>query len=150
MNYIYIYYILNKEFEEFKATILINVLKCALCKKQKHENRRKFKLDCRRCREARCIPCKKIKSTVETLINNIDEDGKVYLENVIMDFRNISNELLNKFFNIEKESNQANARPKTFNVKNYHKSDKNRSQVVYKEFNECEKINFNSKNQKNL
>ena len=26
MNYIYIYYILNKEFEEFKATILINVL----------------------------------------------------------------------------------------------------------------------------
>ena len=67
-----------------------------------------------------------------------------------MDFRNISNELLNKFFNIEKESNQANARPKTFNVKNYHKSDKNRSQVVYKEFNECEKINFNSKNQKIL
>ena len=98
MNYIYIYYILNKEYEEFKATILINVLKCALCKKQKHENRRKFKLDCRRCREARSIPCKKIKSTVETLINNIDEDGKVYLENVIMDFRNISNELLNTFF----------------------------------------------------
>ena len=65
-----------------------------------------------------------------------------------MDIRNISNELLNKFFNIEKESNQANARPKTFNVKSYHKSDKNRSQVVYKEFNECEKINFNSKNQK--
>ena len=117
-------------------------------KKEKHENCRKFELDCRRCREACCIPCKKFKSTVETLMNNIDEDGKVYLENFIMDFLNISNEGLNKFFKIEKESNQAIATPKTFNVKSYHKSDKNRTQVVYKEFNECEKIDFNSKSQK--
>lgn len=117
-------------------------------KQEKHENCRKFELDCRRCREACCIPWKKFKSTVETLMNNIDEDGKVCLENFIMDFLNISNELLNKFFKIEKESNQAIARPKTFNVTNYHKSDKNRTQVVYKEFNECEKIDFNSKSQK--
>ena len=81
-------------------------------------------------------------------MNNIDEDGKVCLKNFIMDFLNISNELLNKFFKIEKESNQAIARPKTFNVTNCHKSDKNRTQVVYKEFNECEKIDFNSKSQK--
>ena len=81
-------------------------------------------------------------------MNNIDEDGKVYLENFIMDCLNISNESLKKFFNIEKESNHAIARSETFKVKSYHKGDKNRSQVVYKEFNECEKINFNSKNKK--
>ena len=73
-------------------------------------------------------------------MDNIDEHGKVYLEIVIMEFLNISNESLKKFFNIEKESNQAIARTKTFNVKSYHKNDKNRIQAVYKEFNECEKL----------
>ena len=29
---------------------------------------------------------------------------------------------------------------KTFNVKSYHKSDKNRSQVVYKKIDNCEKL----------
>ena len=147
MNY-FKTYILKKEFEEFKTTILIDVLKCDLRKKEKHENYRKFELDCRRCREACCILCKKFKSTVKTLMNNIDEDGKVYLENFIMDFLNIFSESLRYFLNVEKISNQTIARPVTFNVKSYHKSDKNRSQVFYKEFNECEKINFNSKNQK--
>ena len=83
-------------------------------------------------------------------MNNIDGDGKVYLEKFLMDFLNISNESLKKKFDIENESNQGIARPKSFNVKSYHKIDKNRSQVVYKEFNECEKINFNSQNQKRL
>ena len=83
-------------------------------------------------------------------MNNIDGDRKVYLENFLMDFLNISNESLKKKFDIENESNQGIARRKSFNVKSYHKIDKNRSQVVYKEFNECEKINFNSQNQKRL
>ena len=34
---------------------------------------------------------------------------------------------------------------KTFNVKSYHKSDKNRSQAVYKKFNNCEKLSYTIK-----
>ena len=81
-------------------------------------------------------------------MNNIDKDGKVYLEKFIMVFLNISSESLRYFLNVEKISNQSIRGPVTFKVKSYHKSDKNRSPVVYKKFNECEKINFNSKNRK--
>ena len=73
-----------------------------MCQKEKHENCRKFELDCKRCREARCIQCKKFKSATEALINNIDKDGKAYLENYIMDFLNISSESLRYFLNVEK------------------------------------------------
>ena len=34
---------------------------------------------------------------------------------------------------------------KTFNVKSYHKSDKNRNQVVYKKLDNCEKISYSIK-----
>ena len=34
---------------------------------------------------------------------------------------------------------------KTFNVKSYHKSDKNRSQLVYKKFDNCEKRSYTVK-----
>ena len=81
-------------------------------------------------------------------MNNIDKDGKAYLESFIMDFLNISSESLRYFLNVEKISNQTIRGPVTFKVKSYHKSDKNRSPVIYKKFNECEKINFNSKNRK--
>ena len=76
-------------------------------------------------------------------MNNIDKNGKAYLESFIMDFLNISSESLRYFLNVEKISNRTIARPANFNVKSYHKSDKNRSQVVYKEFNKCQKINLN-------
>ena len=34
---------------------------------------------------------------------------------------------------------------KTFHVKSYHKSNKNRSQVVYKKFSDCEKLSYKMK-----
>ena len=38
--------------------------------------------------------------------------------------------------------------PKTFNVKSYHKSEKIRSQVVYKKLDNCDKINYSIKGKK--
>ena len=37
---------------------------------------------------------------------------------------------------------------KTFDVKSYHKSEKNRSQVVYKKFDNCDKLNYSVKGKK--
>ena len=37
---------------------------------------------------------------------------------------------------------------KTFDVKNYHKSHKNRSQVVYKKIDNCDKLNYSLKGKK--
>ena len=37
---------------------------------------------------------------------------------------------------------------KTFDVKSYHKSNKNRSQIVYKKFDNCDKLNYAFKGQK--
>ena len=52
-------------------------------------------------------------------MNNIDKDGKAYLESFIMDFLNISSESLRYFLNVEKISNQSIRGPVTFKVKSY-------------------------------
>lgn len=37
---------------------------------------------------------------------------------------------------------------KVYDVRSYHKSNKKRSQAVYKKFDQCEKINYSIKRQK--
>ena len=79
----------------------------------------------------------------ETLTKSVDSVAKDYIEDFIKDFLCISNQTLEKNFQVS-EVVRVPA-DKTFNVKSYHKSDKNRSQVVYKKFDNCEKLLYTIK-----
>ena len=74
----------------------------------------------------------------KALIEGVDSVAKGYIENFIIDFLCISNQTLKRNFQVS----QVVCVPvkKKFNVKSYHKSDKNRSQVVYNESDNCEKL----------
>ena len=63
------------------------------------------------------------------------------------DYFNLRDIGLKNFFNIEK-SNETKERIKTFNIKVYHKSEKNRSHVVMKTLEDCNKIQYISKRRK--
>ena len=74
----------------------------------------------------------------ETLIKRVDPVAKGYIENFIKDFLGTSNQTLEKNFQVSEVVRVPIE--KTFNVKSYHKSNKNRSQVVYRKFDNCEKL----------
>ena len=69
--------------------------------------------------------------------------AKDYIENFIRDFLCISNKTLETNFQVSEVVRVPVE--KTFNVKSYHKSDKNKSQVVYKKIDICEKLSYTVK-----
>ena len=76
-----------------------------------------------------------------------DDDGRNYLQNFIIDYFNFRDIGLKNYFNIEK-SNETKERIKTFNIKGFHKSEKNRSQVVMKTLEDRNKIQYISQRRK--
>ena len=99
------------------------------------------------CRDARCSACFMLNSTVEILIISLDNDGLNYVENFITVFLRINDITIKKFFGVEK-----NMKPKKekriFGIIVYHKSEKNRSQVMIKTFEVYNKIQYISKRRK--
>ena len=85
------------------------------------------------------------KSAAQILIKSLDDDGKNYFENFVTNFLGISDISLKKFFDVEKNSYENKERKKTFDVKVYHKSKKNRSQIVMKTLEDCNKMQYISK-----
>ena len=79
----------------------------------------------------------------ETLIKGVKEVPKDYIEDLINNFLCISNQTLEKNFQVSEVVRVPVE--KTFNLKSYHKSDKDRSQVVYKKFDNCEKLSYTVK-----
>ena len=65
-------------------------------------------------------------------MKGVDPIGKEYIGNFIKDFLCISSETLQTNYQVGEIVRVPIE--KTFNMKSYHKSDKNRSQVVYKKF----------------
>ena len=116
----------------YVKTLLVNIIK-------------KFFIGCDRCRKAWCQPCISFKIAKQTLLQNLDNEGKKYLENFIKDFLNLSNETLKECFAVAKE---ALPRVPNYNVKSYHKSEKCRSQVAYRNLDECKKIEYTVKGRK--
>ena len=88
-----------------------------------------------------------LKSSISLLMKLADDDGRNYLQNFITDYFNLRDIGLKNYFNIEK-TNETKERIKTFNIKVYHKSEKNRSQVVMKTLEDCNKIQYISKRRK--
>lgn len=62
------------------------------------------------------------------------------------DFLNLSPTSLKEHYQVIERSRVP--KEKNYNVKSYHKVKKNRSQVIYKEFENCEKLNYSIKGKK--
>ena len=82
------------------------------------------------------------------LIKTWDSDGKEYVQNFVVDFLQISDETLNNLFKIEIKLSESRTKPKPFDLKVYHKSNKSRSQVVMKTLNYCNQVQYISKRRK--
>ena len=124
----------KKEFKTLTKDILAVMSKSGLCGKCSCKQHKDFFLTCSQCRDVRCSNCGILKFSISLLIKLADDDGRNYLQNFIT-------------FNIEK-SNETKKRIKTFDIKVYHKSKKNRSQVVMKTLEDCNKIQYISKRRK--
>ena len=130
--------ILKKEFEKFQKENFVEILK--YCQKTACQSwHQKFLVICKYCREAFCKACHNFNIAKETLFKVVDSIGKEYIENFIKDFLSISNETLQTNFQVDIVRVPIE---KTCNVKSYHKSNKNRSQVVYKKFDNCKNISY--------
>ena len=79
------------------------------------------------------------------VLENLDNEEKKYLENFIKDFLNLSNETLKEGFAVTKVTLP---RIQSYNVKSYHKSEKCKSQVVYRNLDQCKKIEYTIKGRK--
>ena len=91
----------KKGFERFQKENLIGILKCEYCQKAACESwHNKFLVSCKYCREAFCKPCHNFNIEKETLIKEVDTVAKDYIENFIKDFLYISNQTLEKNFQV--------------------------------------------------
>ena len=128
--------VLKKEYKNFTNSLLLEVMKFNYCNSLSWH--KKFKIECNQCRQSRCRGCYAFNTSRNYLLDNLDDEGKEYLNNLIVDFLNISDESLNRYFKYIKPT--IIDRTKTFNVKSFRKSEKNRSQVVYQTLENCEQI----------
>ena len=136
--------ILKKEFEKFQKKNLVEILKCGYCQKTACQSwHRKFLVCWKFCREAFRKACHSFNIAKETLLQGLDPIGKDYIENFVKDFLCISSETLQTNFQVSEVDRVPIE--KTFNVKSYHKSNKNKSQVVYKKFDNCENFTYTIK-----
>ena len=136
--------ILKREFEKFQKENLVEILKCGYCQKTACQSwHQKFLVSCKFCREGFCKACHNFNIAKETLLQGLDPIGKDYIENFVKDFLCISSETLQTNFQVTEVDRVPIE--KTFNVKSYHSSNKNRSQVVYKKFDNCEKVTYTVK-----
>ena len=136
--------ILKKEFEKFQKENLLEMLKCGYCQKTACQSwHQKFLVSCKYCREAFCKACHNFIIVKETLLKGLDPIGKEYIQNFVKDFPCISSETLQTNYQVV-EIVRVSVE-KTFNVKSYRKSNKNRSQVVYKKYDNCEKRSYTVK-----
>ena len=76
----------------------------------------------------------------------LNNTAKGYVQNFIRDFLSLLPESLKEHYQIAETV--CIPREKKFDVKSYHKSNKNRSQVVCKKFENCDKLNYSIKGKK--
>ena len=104
----------------------------------------KFLVSCKFCRQNFCKTCQSFIIAKENLLSNVDEIGKEYMENFIKYFL-LSNQTIESNYKVIIKRIPVQ---KTFQVKFYVKSIKNRTQVINQTFVGCEKINYAVKGKK--
>ena len=91
----------KKEFERFQKENLLEILKCGYCQKTACESwQNKFLVSCKYCRKAFWKPCHNFNVAKEALTKNVDSVAKDYIEYFIKDFLCISNQTLEKNFQV--------------------------------------------------
>ena len=131
---------LKKEFERFQKEDLIEILKCSYCQKTTCESfHTKILVSCKFCIQKLCKNCQSFNIGKENLLSNVDEIGKEYIENFIKDLLNLSNRTMKSNYKVIIKRIPVE---KTFQVKSYVKSIKNRTQVINQTFVDCEKIRY--------
>ena len=136
--------LLKQEYERFQNEVLINVLECGLYQKSSCEwikNSLLVVLDV----EKYGVNLVLVLILQKKVLENLDNEEKKYLENFIKDFLNLSNETLKEGFAVTKVTLP---RIQSYNVKSYHKSEKCKSQVVYRNLDQCKKIEYTIKGRK--
>ena len=134
---------LKRELKRFEEQDLIKILECSYCQKTACQSfHTKFLVSRKFCRESFCNNCHKFDVGWDVLLRKADEIRKDYIENFIRDFFNISTKTIKLNYKVQIESVPVE---KTFKVKSYNKSEKNRIQVINKEFKNCEKISYSFK-----
>ena len=124
------------------------MLTCGLCQKTACEDFHwKFLVSCKFCREKQCKACKKFNIAKDILFKSLDDIAKEHVNNFIRDFLSLSPESLQENYHATTET-VCIPNEKNYFVKSYHKSNKNRSQVVYQKFDNCDKLNYSFKWQK--
>ena len=88
---------LKNGFEEMKK-LLPTVIDCNYCQKETCIYHSKFIISCTLCRNAKCKNCFKFNITKNVLLKHSSEEAKIYIEDFICDFFNISNESFQYFF----------------------------------------------------
>ena len=140
--------VLRKEFEQFQKEALTGALNCSLCQKTACEDFHcKFLVSCKFCREKQCKAYKKLNIAKDVLFTSLDDTAKEYVRNFIREFLSLSPESLQEHYHVKTETVRI-PKEKMYDVKSYHKSSNNRSQVVYKKFDNCNKLNYSFKGQR--
>ena len=89
--------LLNREYNDFIKNKLPAVIVCNYCNIDCCKWHSKFTFDCNLCRKDRCSNCKCFNLLVTFLLENLDDNGKTYLHNLIIDYLNMSNESLKRY-----------------------------------------------------
>ena len=132
--------ILKKEVERFQKEDLVETLKCSYCQKTACESfHTKFLVECKFCRQNLCKNCPSFNIAKENLLSNVDDIGKEYIENFNKNFLNLNDRTLNSNY---KGITKRIPIQKTFQVKSYVKSVKNRTQIINQALVNCEKVKY--------
>ena len=123
-------------------------MNCGSCQKSACEDfHRKFLVSCKFCRQNQCKACKKSNIAKDVLFKSLDDIAKEDVNNFIREFLRLSPESLQEHYHVTTETVRI-SKEKMFDVKSYHKSNKNRSQVVYKKFDSWDKLDYSLKGQR--
>ena len=134
--------IFKTKFERFQKENLAQVLKCGYCQKTACGSwHKKFLASCKYRRETFCKTCHSFNIAKNSLLENADLNLREYITNFLQDFLCILDETLGRNF----EAVERVPVEKLHTIKTYHKSEKNRNQVINKKLVNCKKISYSMK-----
>ena len=115
---------------------LVQVIKCGYCQKTAYGSwHKKFLASCKYYRETFCKTCHSFNIAKNSLLENTNLNARKYITNFMQDFLCISDETLERNFEVVERVPVE----KLHTIKSYHKSEKNRSQVINKKLVSCKK-----------
>ena len=95
---------LKKEYKVFVEKTMPTILECNCCNITCCKYHYHYDVTCVRCRMARCKNCQVFNQQRDALMQGSKEKTKKYIYTFVRDFFSISNESLNFFYNINKNT----------------------------------------------